>query len=231
MICSRLNASPPTPRRALPIWFVAALSLFLLAGSVSAESGKFEIGPRFSILTAGGEPANDIPQIGAFLRYKLNDRWWLGFGVENSDEFDFERPAELLGLVQDPAVKVIDAKGSSTAFLAWIERVYGNDQRRLTWFWTAGVGFNSVDVNPVSGPLAGGGTFDLVTDAGSEFILSLGGGLRYYLGKNRRSALELAIRADQRFADWTIVDRQSGAVGTIDDYLASGLHFGYSFRF
>ena len=84
---------------------------------------------------------------------------------------------------------------------------YGGDDRRLQWFWTAGAGVNSVDVEDQSGPLAGGGTFDIAIDAGTEWVASASVGLRVRLGE--RFLFEPAMRLDQRFADWDVTDRVS----------------------
>ena len=180
-------------------------------------------------MTGSGEPTNDVPGYGLYGRYRLNDRWAVGFGADLSDEFDVERTAELVGLVQDPSVEDVDSKGSSQGLGAWIERRYGGDERRLQWFWTAGLGFLSVDVDDQSGPLADGGTFDVIVDAGSEIVASVGVGMRVRLGS--RFFLEPTLHADQHFADWTLTDRVSGATGTIDDYLLTGVSVGFTVRF
>ncbi len=86
-----------------------------------------------------------------------------------------------------------------------------------------------MDVDPVSGPLAGGGSYDITTDVGTEILACASGGLRVHLGSSW--ALEAALRLDQHFTDWTVTDQLSGTTGQVDDYLAKGGHLGISFRF
>ena len=68
MSCSRLKVSPPTPQGALNIWFVAGLSLFLLAGGVPAErqptmpnDSSSAFGSRPPATTATPTPADYTP--------------------------------------------------------------------------------------------------------------------------------------------------------------------------
>jgi hypothetical protein len=146
-----------------------------------------------------------------------------------SDEFDIERTPELVGLVQDREAPVVDSKGSSEGISAWVERRYGGDSRRVQWFWTAGVGVNSVDVEDQAGPLAGGGTFDVAIDADTELVASASLGLRVRLGQ--RFLFEPALRLDQHFADWHVTDRVTGAAASIDDYLRKGVHLAFAYTF
>jgi len=162
------------------------------------------------------------------------DAGWTTAGPWGSEStfptnFDIERTPELVGLAQDPDAPVIDSKGWSEGLNAWIERRYGGDDRRLQWFWTAGAGINSVDVEDQAGQLAGGGTFDVAIDAGTELVASASVGLRVRFGQ--RFLFEPALRFDQHFADWDITDRVSGATASIDDYLLSGVHLAFAYRF
>lgn len=185
-----------------------------------------DLGVR-GIITAGdGEPANDIPGYGLFGHWRMSDRWSIGFAVDRT-EYDFEEPAKLVGLSQDQDVEPFDVIAEATVLSAWIERTY--PRNRLEWFWGAGVGFASIDVPDAIGPLEGGGTFDIRTEADSEVIVSLLAGLHRTLGE--RWLLEFAVRADQHFADWQLTDRVSGNRGAVDDYRALGGHLGFAFRF
>ena len=211
---------------------VAAVFLagFFFCGSVQAqESPRFEVGLRLDALVADGEPANDILGAGVFGRYRLNDRWRLGLAVDHSPEFDVERPYEFLGLAGDRSAGEVDAKGTSTALLAWIERVYERPGGRLEWLWGVGGGFATVDVEDVAGPRADGGSYSITQEVGTEILASVSGGLRFRLSE--RWALEAALRLDQHFTDWTVMDRVSGRTTTLDDYLVQGAHFGVSYRF
>lgn len=214
-------------RRSLSVTLTAcALALCpVLAG---AQSGRFDLGARGAILVADGEPANDIPGFGLFGHYRLSDRWKLGFAVDAA-EYDFEQPARILGLTQSPNEEPIDVLAESTTVSAWIERLFGQPGGRTEWFGGAGLGFASIDVPDAAGPLAGGGQFDIETEADTEIVLHLLAGLRRHFGQ--RWALEFALRADQHFADWTLTDRVSGRTGSVDDYFAYGGHLGVSVRF
>lgn len=100
---------------------------------------------------ASGEPANDMLGAGVYGYYRLIDGWFIGTALDSAS-YDFERPYRLLGLSSNE----IDTKANSTAITAWIERRYDASNRRLSWFWGAGAGFNSTDVDDVSGPTTGG---------------------------------------------------------------------------
>jgi hypothetical protein len=193
------------------------------------EPSRWEAGARLNFVGGSGKPSNDILGFGLFGRYRLGSHWSVGLGLDLADEFDVERTPDLLGLARDPEAPVIDSTGSSEALNAWVERRYGDDGRRLQWFWTVGAGINSVDVEDQTGPLAGGGVFDVTIDAGTELLVSASAGARVRLG--RRFLFEPALRFDQHFADWELRDRVSGATSTIDDYLVRGVHLAFVYRF
>jgi hypothetical protein len=212
-----------------PIALFSVLAVLFLAPvpAARAQSGgqRWELGPRIVVLNAGGEPANDLMGAGVYGRYRLSDRWLVGFAVD-SITGDYERPYEFLGLASP---EEIDSTIETLVFSSWIEREYGNPGGKLRWFWTAGLGFSSPDTDDITGPVMGGGRFDITTDAGSEVLVSAGAGLRRDLGRRRN--VEVGVQADQHFADWKITDRVSRRTGTIDDYTTYGVHFGLAFRF
>ena len=197
-------------------------------GAALADDTKFDIGVNASVVTAGGEPANDMIGISLYGRYRLSPRWLVGFGVAQA-EYDFERPWKTLGLEQDPSVETIDTTATALSFNGWIEAEYGRPESSLRWFWSAGLGFTSPEVDDVTGGLAGGGTFDITTDAGNEFLLSVAGGVRCAFGRHWGG--EFALRVDQHFADWEVQDRVSGLETTIDSYTGLGAHAGVFVRF
>lgn len=203
---------------------LAFLPSFAAEASAQEPENDFSLGLRANILGGTGKPANDTLGYGIFGRYRLSETWLVGFGVDIASGFDVEEPEKLVGLVRDPSVGVIDANADSHTFMAWIEREYARDPSRWSWFWTLGLGYASVSVDDVQGPLEGGGTYDLTFDTSSELVLSGSGGLRYRIGSTWQ--LEAAFRLDQRFADWQVTDRVSGATGTIDDYLIRGFTLG-----
>jgi hypothetical protein len=208
----------------------------LLAGLIclapapaAAADGAFDLGARANVLVGNGEPTNDMLGYGIFARFRVSEGWRVGVGVDHAPEFDVEGVAALVGQAQDPAAEVIDAKASSTVVRAWLERSYPGASRRFEWFWTVGAGVGNVEVDDVSGPRAGGGTFSVDTDAGTEFIAAGSLGLRWFFA--HRVALEVAGRLDYHFADWTLQELGTGATATVDDYLVTGGHVGMTFRF
>ncbi len=188
---------------------------------------RWSLGARGGVWLGDGEPANDIPTYGLVTRYRLAERWWIGLELDLS-EYDVEKPAEIVGLKQDPTLGAIDATASATTLLALLERSYRVSERN-EWFWSAGLGVSSLDVEDARGPLQGGGTFEIETDAGTEILASLGGGYRWWLAPGW--ALEGTVRANQHFADWSLEDTVSGAEGEVENYLTwsflLGLHFAW----
>lgn len=215
-------------------WRVAAVVLVAsmsLAGAAPAQSpGESDrnFGLRLDIVGGSGKPANDILGAGLFGHYRLNDRWWLGLALDHSPGFDVERPYEFLGLRGAGDEEEVDADGTMTSLLAWIERVYERPGR-MEWFWGVGGGAATVDVDDITGPLAGGGSYAIANDVGTELIATASGGLRLKFGA--RWAFELALRLDQHFTDWTVTDRVSGRSAQLDDYLVKGGHLGLLYRF
>ena len=213
-----------------PFGVLLALSTFFSIAPTAATAAdeRFEIGLRFDAVGADGTPTNDQLGAGLYGRWRLSERWWLGAAVDQASDFDVERPYEFLGLVADPRLEEIDAVAESTSLTAWLEREYDRPGR-LDWFWSVGAGASSVDVDDFAGPLAGGGSFDIAQEVGTELLLLASGGARLRLGERWR--LELALRLDQHFTDWRVTDRVSGRTAELDDYLVRGVHLGVACRF
>ena len=211
-------------RSALPAFVMLATPTLTWA----EEARRVDVGVRAEVTAANGEPANDIPGFGLFAHYRLNERWSLGFGVDIL-EFDYEEPAKIVGISQDPNLEPVDALAESTTVAAWLERTFGAIEARTVWFVAGGLAAASVDVPDVTGPRLGGGTFNISTEVDIEVIVSLIGGVRRRFGENWY--VEFALRADEHFADWTSTDRVSGATASIDDYTAYGGYLGFGFRF
>ena len=200
--------------------------LFLMAAPVDAQD--WEVGLRLNVVTAGGEPANDIMSTGIFVRREVSDRWAVLFSVDQA-EYDFERPAAALDLEQDPNVEVIDTTTESMIAAVSLERAFGLTGGPTTWFLGGGIGFASPEVDDVQGPLANGGTFNIETDAGTEIIATAYAGVRRAF--LRYLTAEFALRADHHFAEWEIHDLVSGREATLNDYTGLGGHVGMGFRF
>jgi hypothetical protein len=198
----------------------ASLLALLIPVAGHAQDDRFDFGVRFNALAGDGEPSNDMLGAGIYGHYRLNKNWLVGAGLDFSD-FDFERPHKIIGITP---VATTDADASSTTVSVWIERRYDRPGKRFGWFWTAGAGFSSVDVDDITGPTAGGGTFNITTDADTETLLLGSVGLRYRFAQ--KWTWQGALRIEQHFADWKVFDRVSGRVDTVDDYTVKGLHFG-----
>ena len=207
-----------------------AVILFALPARAADEpaSRRFDLGLRYAMLVAGGEPANDMPYVGVVFRYAVSEHWRIGAAVDKV-EFDFEAPAVYFGLQQDPSVPTIDSKIKGQQFSVWVDREYGKAPTRLRWFWSGGLGFTAPSASDASGPLEGGGSFDIQTDVGTEIIPTFAGGARWILGE--RWVFELAGRLDYHFADWTLRDQVSGTTATVGGYLAYGAQVSVAVRF
>ena len=158
-------------------------------GLAGAFENKLQIGGRFGVFAADGEPANDMMMYGVYGRYRLRPNWHWGFGVDFLS-FDFERPYRLLGLY---STVENDASASNTIIHTSLEYELGRDSSNWVPFLLGGIGVGIVDVDDVQGNILAGGTYDIATDGGTEIIPMVGAGLRYRFGN--RFAAELGIRA------------------------------------
>jgi hypothetical protein len=200
-------------------------------GGSGAEAGgpehRWELGYRAGVALGDGEPSNDIPiPVGVVGRYRFDERWSLAASLELS-KGDYERPYEIAG---EQSTQEIDGEAEWTTFALWGERTFSSPGSANAWFVLVGVGYASVDVDdPAPGPLVGGGTFDIRTDAEDELVLSAGGGYRRRLGS--AWSLEALVRYDEHFGDWQVRDVNTGQSGSIDDYGALALLLGLAFGF
>ena len=199
-------------------------------GGSAAEGSGFFLGVRTDLVGADGEPANDMLGGGLTGRFVLSERWSLEIAVDHSPGFDVETPYEVLGLAAaEVDGEVLDAGATATALTAWIERTYPREGSRLEWYWGAGAGAATVDVDSIAGPLVDGGTFAIEQEVGTELVVGLTGGLRLRLGERWR--LVFGARLEQHFTDWKVTDRVSGRTGEFDDYLVKGLGIGVEVGF
>lgn len=193
-------------------------AIFFCSMTLASEN-PFHLGLLVGVDVADGEPANDIPGFGVQFRYAPNDDWAIGAGLRVS-EYDFETPASILGITQDPGIEPVDALAEATTLSAWAERCFVPGNEKVTWFVGAGLGAASVDVPDVSGPRADGGAFDIHTEVRTEIILIGFAGVRRALGAHWYA--EFRVHANQHFADWKVEDRVTGVTGTVEDYLSLG---------
>ena len=203
-------------------------ALVLMTGVSQAEDTKFEIGLRANVLLGDGVPANDILGLGVIGRYRLNDGWFIGAGVDIY-EFDYERPWRILGLEQDPNVDTIDALADSTVFSGSIGRLYNETDHGFDWFWTLGLGFASVDIEDVDGPTDTAGTFDITFDAASEIHLMATLGSSYNFSE--KWSTSFAARVEHHFMDVLITDSVSGNTAKLDSQSPIGAYLSLNYRF
>lgn len=208
---------------------VAAILLALSASTVAfAQDSKIDIGLRANVLLGDGVPANDILGAGVIGRYRLNNGWFVGAGIDGY-KYDFERPASILGIAQDPNVDVIDAKADSTVLFGSFGRLYNETDRGFDWFWSLGLGFASPSVEDVSGPTDTGGTFDLTFDVGNEIHLMGTLGTSYNFSS--RWSTSFAARVEHHFMDVLVTDRVTGATAKIDSQSPVGAYLSLNYRF
>ena len=206
----------------------ALTALVLLTGVSQAEDSKFEIGLRGGVLLGDGVPANDILGMGVIGRYRLNDGWFIGAGIDTY-AFDYEHPWRIVGLEQDPNVSTLDASADSTVFNGSIGRLYNETDHGFDWFWTVGLGFASVSIDDLAGPTDTGGTFDLTFDAASEIHLMASLGSSYNFSE--KWSTSFAARVEHHFMDVLITDRVSGNTAQLDSQSPVGAYLSLNYRF
>ena len=216
----------PLHVRFLSLCFAAMLAM---SGHCAfAQEGRFEVGGQGLVLLSQGEPSNDMVGGGVVFGWRWKDQWHFGGAIDDMT-FDYERPQRELGIVQDPAQKVIDGSNSFTRLSGWVERRY-DDSGNWHWFWGAGLGYASITAEPfVSGPTNSGGTFNITTDASDELHLMTRAGLRRALGDNW--TLTGTFHLEHHFTDYMIRDTVSGAVAKIESHTPVGLSLTFGYRF
>lgn len=205
--------------------------LALLLSSWAASASEWDAGARLIILAGDAPPANDMPGAGLVARRAWSDAWALGFGLEQYS-FDHEEPYNSVGIGLDPSFpeEAIDGTTDSTVVSAWIERRYeGASAGGFGWFWTAGLGYAFISTENVTGPAAGGGTFDIVTQASDELHVLASGGARYSFASDW--FLEAALHAQHQFTDYDITDQVSGATAEIGAQTLFGASLLVGYRF
>lgn len=208
---------------------VVVILLVLSASTAAvAQDSKIDIGLRANVLLGDGVPANDILGAGVIGRYRLNNGWFIGAGIDGY-KYDFERPASYLGINQDPDEDVIDAKADSTVLSGSFGRLYNETDRGFDWFWSLGLGFASPSVEDVSGPTDTGGTFDLTFDVGNEIHLMGTLGTSYNFSKNWSTSF--SARVEHHFMDVLVTDRVTGTTTKIDSQSPVGAYLSLNYRF
>ena len=195
---------------------------------VHADEPQYEIGLRANVLLGDGKPANDILGVGLIGRHYRDNGWFVGGNVDIY-AYDFERPASFLGISQDPNVDVIDADATSTVLAGFMGREYGDAGASWRWFWSMGLGVGFGDVDDVSGPIDGGGAFDLQFDRGTEIHLQGAFGGTWYFATHWSASF--TGRVEHHFMDVTITDQVSGAKTSISSQSPVGASLSLNYRF
>ena len=197
------------------------------ATAADLPARSLELGARLGVLVGDGEPANDMPSYGLVARYHLSTAWAIGFSFDQSD-FDFERPAAILGITQSSAVEDIDSKVSHSIVSLWLERDVG---KVAGWegFGQLGTGFAWGDASNASGPTTNGGRFDIQTDTGTTGIAFGALGVRRRIGEHWQ--LEGTLRMEYQSASYELQDQVSGARGSVGSFVAYGGQLCFTYRF
>jgi len=203
-------------------------ALALHTGIGQADDPKFEIGLRGNVLLGDGVPANDILGLGVIGRYRLDNGWFVGAGLDTY-EYDFERPWKIVDVRQDPDVDVIDGSADSTVISGLFGRLYNQTDSGFDWFWSLGAGFSSPNVGDVAGPTDTGGVFDLTFDVGSEIHLMATLGSSYNFSESWSASF--SARVEHHFMDVLITDRVSGNTAKIDSQTPKGAYLSLNYRF
>ena len=164
---------------------------------------------------------------GVYGHYTWAQGWLLGAGLDQMFD-DFESPARILRIIQPVGSAVVDAPAAATNLTAWIERRYEAGARGA-WYWQAGVGVGRVSADDVTGPVQGGGTYRITTDADTELLLLGGLGYRYRIAGNWN--LNSSVGLNYHFADWQVRDLNSGAIGNVGNYAAYTIRLGIDYSF
>lgn len=207
---------------------ILATMIALSSAPATAQDDRFQIGLRGNVLLGDGVPANDILGFGLIGRYALSDGWFAAATLD-AYEYDFEHPASLLGIQQDPNVKTIDASTSNTVLGGHFGRRYGEADGGFGWFWSLGLGVAFPDIKDAMGPVAGGGTFDLYSTSKTEIHVMSALGSSYRI--TPAWSVALAARLEHQFIDITVTDRISGATGKVDSQSPIGAWFGINYQF
>lgn len=209
------------------LYCIAILFLACPYSSMAAENeaDRYQMGIRGGISLGDGEPSNDMPTYGLFGRYRINDQWLLGIGIDYST-YDFEDPANLLHLSTD---KVYDASISQYIVSAWGEREFHTGADWIVPFVFAGIGIGVGNDDTITGNRQYGGQFSIYADPGTEVIPGIGIGARFPVADSM--FIETAARFDYHFADWDVRDNISGVSSTIDDYSTFGGYLALVYTF
>ena len=193
--------------------------------ALAAQDFRFELGVRGLVLLGKGTPANDMMGEGLIGRFALSEAWRLDVALDRVT-FDYETPNKTLAI---PGANVVDGTNSWRRASVLVERRFDGD-RPWRWHWLAGLGHAAVDpIENVAGQRADGGTFDIATTADDELHVFAGGGAHREI--KSRWLLDTTLTIEHHDTHYELVDRVSGARGTIGAQTVYGIAIGMSYRF
>ena len=129
---------------------ILLVTLFTLATfNARAEAdGQYELSGHLNIVGASGKPSNDIPGLGFIVHRRLTEEWYLGLSLENSTDFDVERPNEELDI---DSVSETDALATMNMITVVAERRFPLESENWTGFWNLGGGIADIDIDNATG--------------------------------------------------------------------------------
>ena len=205
------------------------LSAMFISPMTIASEQNMSFGIYANIVGGGGNPSNDVLGLGFIGSYQLKSTWFIDVEYINS-EADFERPWKVLGLVQDEITsETVDAVYTSDKIMIHARQNIKSNSAAFDWYWSVGIGFNSLNFDDTAGPLEGGGIFNIITSSSTETIMGIKGGIKTHLSDNWD--LNFSLRYDYHLADWDVIDTVTNTSGKIDNYSLYGALIGVERRF
>ncbi|MDD4872288.1 MAG: hypothetical protein PHR77_17170 [Kiritimatiellae bacterium] len=192
---------------------------FLLAKDESLPKDVLQTwsaGFRVAILSAGGDPVNDITASAGFAQYRLSESWLIDLSFQYA-EYDFESIHYFVNapssLSDGPASR---SRVTSTSLA--IEREWRDPSVLVHPFILFGLGLGYAVIDDVN-TVVGDQPVDIRAEGGIEGITTIGCGIRF---RHVRWIVECGARLEQHFADWDIENRVSWQQVSIGDYTAWG---------
>jgi len=207
---------------------VTLLAFLCFASTSYGQESQWEFGLRSNAISGDGLPTNDMLGFGVISRFYLNDGWFAGAAIDTA-EYDFEHASAIWGESQDLSTNAIDAAATNTIFSAFMGRQYGDMSKGFDWFWTAGLGVGFPDIEDVSGPVNGGGSFDITARSGTEIHLITSLGTSYHFSSEWSATF--TARVEQHFMDHRLTDRITDTTTTIDSQTPIGVSISLNRQF
>ena len=207
---------------------LAVMSLLLMAASSFADDSttdRTELGRSArSDVMLGGDTTGNLLGYGVIGRYYLNDGWFTGAAL---DAYEYDAANDLLADSLNSDTSDIDALASNTVLSGFVGRLYGEEEGRFDWFWSAGVGVGFPEFNSLG--YGGESTFAWSFEAGTEIHLvgSIGSSYRF----TPTWSATFAARLEHHFIDVTATDSHSGVSNSFESKSPLGAYISIDYRF